>query len=110
MSRQGKNQFSGHHLCVSGLIEGKVEIVDQLFRRQGQQRKPGSDAASQRQQFGGSEPLWQSIIAAQDGKQQALGVEVMALQQAQFGKAIGGDLLIKRQGLLLCEITSITAP
>ena len=72
MSCQGSDKLFGHQLSVSGLIEGKVEIVLQLFRRQWHKHKPGADTASQGQQFGGSEPFRQSVITTQDGKQQAL--------------------------------------
>ena len=71
MCCQGSDQFRGHELGMSGLFEGEVEVVLELFRGKGRQVKAGADATAQGKQLWGSEPIGQSSVTAEDGKEQA---------------------------------------
>jgi len=66
------DQFFGHQMGMTGLFEGEVEVILELFRTEGCQVKPGADATSQGEEFRGSEVLRQAFVAAQDGEQKAV--------------------------------------
>jgi hypothetical protein len=57
---------------MTGLFEGEAEVFLELFRRKGSHVKSGADTAAQGQQFRCAEPIRQTSVSAQDGKQEAI--------------------------------------
>lgn len=86
-------EFFGHEPGGSRAVEEVFQEFAQVFGRQGLDVESGADARAQWNQCGFPELFRQTVVAAQDGGEQAVGVEVDAAQQADFIEALGGQLL-----------------
>lgn len=72
MTGQSTNQLVGHQQTVSRLIQCKTQIILELFGAEGLKHQPWADPASKRKKIRRPEPFRESVVAAQNGKQQIL--------------------------------------
>lgn len=78
MLGKGFPERVGHEMRGRGLLEGMVEIGHQVLLGEGLQEESGSYPGSQGDQLIGAQPFGKPRIPAQDGREDALGIEMGA--------------------------------